>query len=992
MLMTLLNTLSKLPRCAIAASFFALAGLLATPSVHAIGQKKFLVSDASVPGVVLIEQGRAAAIHLDRDDYPGVLRAARDLQSDMEKVGGIRPSLSEQGPVSGQDVILIGTIGRSRLIDGLVRQGKLDVSRVQGQWEGYAVQVVQDPLPGVARAVVIAGSDKRGTIFGIYELSEQLGVSPWYWWADVPVPRKQRAIIPFGTSVADHPAVQYRGIFLNDEAPALTNWAKDKFGGFNHQFYEKLFELMLRMRANYLWPAMWNSAFNDDDKANPRLADEMGIVMGTSHHEPMMRAQQEWSRYGSGAWDYDKNGAVLRKFWAEGLRNTRDYEKVITMAMRGDGDEPMSEQANVALLQGIVSDQRKIIATELKKDPSTVPQLWALYKEVQEYYDKGMRVPDDVLLLMCDDNWGNIRRLPTAEERKRSGGAGIYYHFDYVGGPRSYKWLNVTQISKVWQQMNLANEFGANRLWIVNVGDLKPMEVPTEFFLTYAWNPASWPAGRLNDYLRLWAERDFGAAHASDIAGIVSQYTGFNARRRPEQLEPATYSAVNYQEAERVVKAYSDLAERTQRISAMLAPNQRDAFFQLVEYPVRASANANDMYVSANLNRLYANQGRVSTNDMAARVRALFAKDAELARQYEHDVSGGKWNHMMSQTRFGYTTWDQPYRDVMPAVSELRVPADDEPAARKANHPNDQLGIAVEGNEVSWPRFPFKPLVLPQLDVFAKQASYLEIFNRSREPFTYRISANQPWIRLSTSGGTVEKTERVEVDVQWAQAPIGASRAELTITGPANARVVVSVPIHNPAALRPEQASGHVESRGVIAIEAEHYTASSNAGGRSWMKIPDYGHTLSGMTVTPAIGPALDLRDGMQLQYAVHVFNPGMLRVEAVMGPTLKFTPGGGFRYAISFDDEPPQVVNVHGDESEAYWDKMVSDGVARFTSEHVVKTAGPHTLKFWALDAGLVLQRLVVNTGGLKTSYLGPPESPYFPVVKERTAGGTAP
>jgi hypothetical protein len=409
----------------------------------------------------------------------------------------------------------------------------------------------------------------------------------------------------------------------------------------------------------------------------------------------------------------------------------------------------------------------------------------------------------------------------------------------------------------------------------------------------------------------------------------------------------------------------------------MLAPNQRDAFFQLVEYPVRASANANDMYVSANLNRLYANQGRVSTNDMAGRVRALFAKDAELARQYEHDVSGGKWNHMMSQTRFGYTTWDQPYRDVMPAVSELRVPADDEPAARKANHPNDQMGIAVEGNEVSWPRFPFKPLVLPQLDVFAKQASYFEIFNRSREPFTYRISSNQPWIRLSAVEGTVDKTQRVEVDVLWAQVPIGASRAELTITGPANARVVVSVPIRNPAALRPEQASGHVESRGVIAIEAEHYTASSNAGGRSWLKIPDYGHTLSGMTVTPALGAALDLRDGMQLQYAVHVFNPGTLRVEAVMG--------------ISFDDEPPQVVDVHGDESEAYWDKMVSDGVARFTSEHVVNTAGPHTLKFWALDVGLVLQRLVVNTGGLKPSYLGPPESPYFPGVKETKVGRTA-
>ncbi|KQV84620.1 glycosyl hydrolase [Massilia sp. Root351] len=963
-------------------SSFAIACLSVSPAALAIGQKKF-VDSGPAAGVELIARGKMASIHLDGDDYPGVLRAARDLQSDIEKVGSQRPSLSLQktpGAVSGQDVILIGTIGHSRLIDQLIAQKKLDTSSIKDLWEGYVVQAVKAPMPGVARALVIAGSDKRGTIFGIYTLAEQLGVSPWYWWADVPVPRKDRAVVPFGTLVSDRPAVKYRGIFLNDEAPALTNWAKDKFGGFNHQFYEKLFELMLRMRANYLWPAMWYSAFNDDDKENARLANEMGIVMGTSHHEPMMRSQQEWHRYGKGPWDYEKNGDALRKFWAEGLRNSHDYEQVITMAMRGDGDEPMSEQANVSLLQGIVNDQRKLIAAEWNKDPAQVPQLWALYKEVQEYYDKGMRVPDDVLLLMCDDNWGNIRRLPTAEERKRSGGAGIYYHFDYVGVPRSYKWLNVTQIAKVWEQMNLASDFGADRMWVVNVGDLKPMEIPTEFFLTYAWDPKAWPAERLGGYLNQWAAREFGAVHAGDIADIVNQYTRFNARRRPEQLDPATYSLVNYREAERVVSAYNGLAERARRVAAALPAQQRDAFFQLVEYPVRASANALDMYVSAGMNRLYANQGRITANDMAAKVRALFANDAELARKYQQDISGGKWKHMMSQTRFGYTNWDQPYRDVMPAVSELRAPVNGELAAPNGIHPSDQMGIAVEGNAVSWPVFPIKPLVLPQLDVFQKQAGRIELFNRSSAPFSFSISANQPWVRLSTSGGTVEKTQLVEVDVQWDQVPLGDSRAELTVTGPDKASVKVAVPVHNPAALRPEQATGHVEAHGVIAIEAEHYTAAPSAPGRRWLKIPDYGHTLSGMTVSPAQAGALELRDGMQLQYTVNIFNPGKLQVEAVLAPTLKFSPGGGFRYGISFDDEAPQVINIHADESEEQWRKIVSDGVARFSSTHMVRSAGKHTLKFWALDPGVVLQRLVVNTGGLKPSYLGPPESPYFP------------
>ena len=243
------------------------------------------------------------------------------------------------------------------------------------------------------------------------------------------------------------------------------------------------------MRANFLWPAMWGNAFNDDDAVNPLLANEYGIVVGTSHHEPMMRAHDEWRRYGSGPWNYATNAEALRTFWTGGVRRTAAFENIITLAMRGDGDEPMSREANVALLERIVADQRAIIAQELKRDVTTVPQVWALYKEVQEYYEKGMRVPDDVTLLWSDDNWGNIRRLPTAEERNRSGGSGVYYHFDYVGGPRSYKWLNTIPIAKIWEQMNLAYRYGANRIWIVNVGDIKPMEFPIQFFMDYAWNP-----------------------------------------------------------------------------------------------------------------------------------------------------------------------------------------------------------------------------------------------------------------------------------------------------------------------------------------------------------------------------------------------------------------------------------------------------------------------------------------------------------------------
>ncbi|MGI4846132.1 MAG: glycosyl hydrolase 115 family protein [Janthinobacterium lividum] len=955
----------------------ALGLCLSLPAeVQALGTARF-VDVRGGEGVQLVAGKRAAPIVVGKDDYPGVLRAARDLQRDIQKVTGKTPQWHTSAAAS--DVIIVGTLGRHPLIDELARQGRIDTRALAGQWEGFLIQAVEDPLPGVQRALVIAGSDKRGSIYGIYTLSEQIGVSPWHWWADVPVARHAALSVPMNTRLMDKPAVQYRGIFLNDEAPALTNWAKQRFGGYNRKFYEQLFELMLRMRANYLWPAMWGSAFYDDDKGNGELADRMGIVMGTSHHEPMMRAHQEWLRHGEGPWDYSRNADTLRAFWAQGLRNTRDHEKVITMAMRGDGDEPMSESANVELLERIVRDQRSLIKQELNRDPATVPQLWALYKEVQEYYEKGMQVPDDMLLLWCDDNWGNIRRLPTPEERKRSGGAGVYYHFDYVGGPRSYKWLNVTQIAKVWEQMNLANEYGANRLWIVNVGDLKPMEVPTEFFLAYAWNPQAWPAEKLPAYLEAWAAREFGTQQAARIASIVERYTRYNARRRPEQLEPSTYSLSAYDEAERVVDDYNALAEEARQIGQALPKAMHDAYFQLVEYPVRASANALDMWVSSGRNALYARQGRATTNDMAERVQRLFDRDAGLTRQY-HGANRGKWNHMMSQNRFGYTNWAQPYRDVMPAVARLRLP---EPSAPGGIRAADQMGVVVQGSQAVWPAYGLQHMRVPALDVFDRQPRYIELFNRSREPFDYAVKASHPWIRLSHAAGRVDKEQRILVDVDWNAVPTGSLEAELTVSGPEGARVLVKVPVHKPVDLSPQSAQGHVESRGVVAIEAEHFSRSHAPQGRQWLRIPGYGHTLSGMTTMPGAAPALSVDDGMRLEYDVHLFTAGELKLHATLGPTLKFQPGKGFRFAVSIDDGPVQEVNVHADESEQYWNKLVSDGVARFVTTHRIERPGRHTVKFWALDPGLVLQRLVIDAGGLQPSYLGPPESPYYPVKR---------
>jgi len=947
-------------------SLLMLLCLLGSPLLHAltIGQDRY-VDPAYHPGdFSLVTRNAAATLFVDSADFPGVVRAANDLQADIERVTNRVVAVAHDEKRLGSNVIIVGTAGKSKIIDQLIRDHKIDVTAIAGKWESFLIQVVPKPLPGVASALIIAGSDKRGTIYGIYDLSSQIGVSPWYWWADVPIQHHDELFVKPGTYVQGPPAVKYRGIFLNDEAPSLTGWVIEKYGNYNHEFYTKVFELLLRLKANYLWPAMWNNAFNEDDPLNPQLADEYGIVMGTSHHEPMLRAQQEWKRHGKGLWDYSKNAEILKEFWYLGVERNKKYESIITLGMRGDGDLPMTESANIALLEKIVADQRKMIADRVNADISKVPQDWALYKEVQEYYEKGMRVPDDVTLLWCDDNWGNVRRLPTQEERKRSGGAGIYYHFDYVGDPRSYKWLNTIPIAKVWEQMNLAYHYGADRIWIVNVGDLKPMELPIDFFLNMAWKPENWHKEKISEFTRLWAERQFGPQFAPDIADVLSKYTKYNGRRKPELLDPSTFSLVDYREADTVFADFQAAVAKAEEIYGKLPENQRDAFFELVLYPTKASAIVTELYITAGRNQLYASQGRASANELAAAARALFQADADLSAYYNHMLAHGKWDHMMDQTHIGYTFWNQPPVNAMPKVTEIEIPA------------LAQLGVAVEGSASAWPGSPGEPS-LPPFDLFNQQRRYIDIFNRGREPFVFSATTSVPWIVLSESQGTIEKERRVWVSVDWKKAPLGFTSGSLKIARGSTQEVVVNVNTFRPQDLTRESLDGFVESDQYVSMEAVHYSKKVDGPSARWESIDDLGRTLSSMSVFPVTAESVTPpRDSPRLEYKLYLFDPRTVEVEAILAPTLNFVPGRGLRYAISFDDEAPQVIDALAQNSVEDWRTSVKDSVRKVQSTHLLAKSGYHTLKFWMVDPGVVLQKLVVNLGGVKPSYLGPPES----------------
>jgi hypothetical protein len=908
--------------------------------------------------------GRPAPLVASSQDFPGVLRAVRSLQGDLGRVSSSVPELSLDSIPAARELVVVGTLGRSPLVDRLVREGTLDTSGVAGRWEASLVQVVEHPWPGADRALIIAGSDKRGTIYGVYDLSARIGVSPWYWWADVPVRQRPDLFVLPGRHTLGPPAVRYRGFFINDEAPALSGWARETFGGFNHRFYEKVFELLLRLKANYLWPAMWGNAFNDDDSLNARLADEYGIVMGTSHHEPMLRAQQEWRRYGSGPWNYESNAEVLRAFWRQGIRNMGSHESIVTVGMRGDGDMPMSEQSNIALLERIVADQRQIIADVTGRGPAAVPQLWALYKEVQDYYDRGMRVPDDVTLLFSDDNWGDVRRLPARDAPPRVGGYGLYYHFDYVGGPRNYKWINTNAIPRVWEQLHLAYSYGVDRIWIVNVGDIKPMELPTQFFLDYAWDPAQWPADRLPEYTRLWAERQFGPEHAVEIAAILSDYGRYSARRKPELLAPTTFALHDYREAETVTDGYARLVSDAERISDALPADARDAFYELVLYPVRALANVTDLYVTVGRNRVYAAQGRAATNDLAALARELFARDAALTRHYNDTLAGGKWRHMADQTHIGYTYWQEPRQNTMPEVREITLPA----AA--------EMGVAIEGSDLWWPADSGEA-VLPEFDPYRAPTYYIEVFNRGQAAFDFRARSDVPWLVVAPSSGRIEKEQRLQVRVSWRRAPVGERRAGITITG-AGRSVVVHATVRNPAAPRRDRVQGFVEGGGYVSIEAEHFTRAVDAAPIRWMRIPGLGRTLSGMTPFPVTAPRqTPVGDAPHLEYRIHLFEGGEVAVRGYFSPTLDFL-ATGLRYAVSFDDEPPQVVDIAADTTLRVWERAVSDNVVTALTRHRLAGPGEHVLRFWMVDPGLVLQKLVVGRGAVRPSYLGPPESSF--------------
>lgn len=954
-------------------------------------------------GISLVCDDDIVQIYIDSkgQDYEGIKLVANSFADDVRLVTGMKPTVVTTIDELRGTVIIAGTIDQNDWIDSLIASGKLDVSAIRGKRESYLIRIIEQPRLGIDKAIVIAGSEKRGTIYGIYHLSELIGVSPWVYWGDVCPAPQSPLIIPESKLyyTSKEPSVKYRGIFINDEWPSFGSWTTNQFGGFNEKMYEKVFQLILRLKGNYLWPAMWSAIFSEDGEripiANAELAHAYGIIMGTSHHEPMFRAGEEWQKIyrayaDNNSWDFSINREAITKFWEDGVIRNKDFENVITLGMRGERDSPLGGglAENIERLKEIILTQKGLLEQHGLSD---APQALTIYKEVEHFWHGSEETPglkhwdvlDDVTIILADDNFGNVRTLPDEEERERQAGWGMYYHFDYHGGPVSYEWVNTIPLEKIWEQMTMAYDYGVRELWVVNVGDLKPMELPISYFMELAYDFETWGAKGINktgEYTLKWAKQQFGSVvdetSVAGIAQVLAGYTRMNGARKPEVTYPETFSCTHYREAERVLADAIQLEKAAKKYGDRIPISHKDAYYQLVYYPAVASANVKKMQVYAGLNHKYARfqPQSVLANYYARLVEQTIEIDQQMQSFYNNTMANGKWQGMMSEPHIGYVNWNadgwqypEVYQ-VSPKEGSLMI-------------------VNVEGIDQGWTT---GSVDLLPFNNCQQEIHFVTISNGGKKPFTISIETNVEWINCefdkideqpleaSSHGwkGTVSSAMEIAVSIDWDQLST-AEKGIVAISG--NGQTVL---VHVTAEVLDTSgipAMTFVEAQGVVSIEAEHTVNRTAKSGAEWVVLKDYGRTLSSVKVLPTTMSFTKPEDAPFLEYSVYVAADQEYILTAYCAPTNNLSRTSRLRYAISFDGGTPVIGDALPTEFIAgeskSWSKGVLDNVHISVTNHVL-TKGHHTLRFIGLDAGLVLQKLVLSREPLPSSYYGPVES----------------
>ena len=975
---------------------------------------------------VLCKSRQAAPVIVEENAVNGLAFMAGKFCKDIEMVTDVMPQIVSMMPEC-ENAVLVATCGNSEYLDKLEAERKVDLSAICGKREVYGIFLCDGATVGVKNLMVIAGSDKRGAVYGMFHVSQLMGVSPWVYFADATPDKKYEIVFDKSVEmVSKEPSVTYRGFFINDEQPCLGNWAKEKFGSHKPtpELYEHIFELLLRLKGNYLWPAMWRSDFTLDHIENAILADKMGVIVGNSHHEPCCRSGQEFQilrhehpEYGT-EWSFLSNAEGISKFWEEGLKRNRPYESLITIGMRGESDsylmpEDATLEDNINVLKSAITAQKKLIREYGNQQH---PQLLAIYKEVEDYYQgdenttglKDWDVLENDIMMLCDDNFGYLRTMPGKEERKHPGGYGMYYHFDYFGGPTSYLWMNTTPLSKTWEQMSMAYDFGVQEAWIVNVGDIKNQELSLSYFIDLAYDFDKWGTDGINkttEYAKQWiASLGFTDARYEELGEALEEYVRINGICRPEVIKADTYHPAHFDEAKTMLARVEKLTSYIENLwTGMPADDAlRDCFFEVVYYPVMASANIIRMQIYAGLNQYYASLFRKTGNEYIPLVEECIQKDRELTQAY-HTLKGGKWNHIQSVYHIGYTQWNDEFWQY--------------PQCRIYYPVNDpRLLVNICGQDVvtggnSWSR---KPLDMHLASPAMTEGSF-DVSNGGEGVLEYRITWDADWLTVVPAEDTqtilvkngmisakiedcvtfTVKLDAEKMQVHMAECTISdvlqtiisvhGDNCEETADFSENENSVNRVDITVSADYIDSENIGEgtfVEHDGYVSIEAPHFGRSKDAAGAGYKVIDNFGKTLGGVKVFPTSAEFGEDEDAPVIEYKIYVKEEGIYHAEFYTAPNNPVIYKGKMCVGLGVNGADYQVVNMIPDEGyipwvSPDWAEGVLSQIHKSTAE-ILLHKGENTIVIKAMDPAVVLQKLVIAKDGVSVpdSYLGPKES----------------
>tara|TARA_R110002050_G_scaffold171113_2_gene303144 strand:+ start:81134 stop:84097 length:2964 start_codon:yes stop_codon:yes gene_type:complete len=957
----------------------------------------------------IVKEGASCSITIDKKDAKVVKIAANLLARDIANITGKTIAISNK---VSSNMIIAGTIGKNSFIDRLIANKTIDVSGFKGQWERYLIQVVNSPTKGVEKALVVVGSDRRGTAYGILELSRMMGVSPWEWWADVTPEKREEIILSIENNVSKEPTVKYRGVFLNDEDWGLQRWAALNFepeiGDIGPKTYSKVFELLLRLRANTIWPAMHSSTkpFYSYPE-NKLVADDYAIVIGTSHAEPMLsNINGEWNHQTMGEYRYDTNSETIKDLFTKRVKETAKFENIYTTGMRGEHDSPMivgedDTDQQVKLLESIISDQRAILKKEIKRNPNTIPQAFVPYKEVLTYYQKGLKLPEDITLVWTDDNYGYMRQFSNPEEQKRSGGAGVYYHTSYWGRPHDYLWLNSTNPVLMWEEMSKAYEFQSRDLWILNCGDIKPHEYNIELFLDMAWNMEAFDkSGSIKTHMKSWAARAFGNKLASQITDVMFEDNRLAFIRRPEfmawsQVEPVTKSGnteltqSHYgDEVNTRINEYQALEATVEKLYQNILETRKDAFYQLVYYPVIGASKINQKWLYSFKNQFAGQQEKLSANYYGEQSANAFSRIQKETNYFNETLQDGKWHHIMSMNPRFLPVFSQPaYVSINPK--------------EKAT-----LGLAVEGYtmEVNHDIVNSYADVLPVFNSYTNSHYFIDVFLKGNGHVEWQAVPKDDWIKISEQSGRLinesgKQEKRLWVSIDWDKVPKGENKKEAPLGHDfqlippsykvnsaidfitADSKVTIGVSVYNPKFEALEDYSGFVEDKGFVSIYAENFTRHKAGEYAKWETFDGLGYTGKVITALPrSANSETDLKLIQQnsplLEYDFYAFNFGEVDVRIQAVPTHSNYKGRGVRCAVAIDDADPVIVNFQTSGRSDTWKQNVLKNASIKSVKQIVNQAGKHTLKIWMVDSGLMLDQVLIDLGGWKSSYAFPKET----------------